>query len=438
MNKKAVRWLYAELPALIDEGIVTPEAADRLRMRYGSAEDESRVPLALVVCSVLGAVLIGLGIILMLAHNWEFMSRPVRTVLSFLPLVIGQALVAFALLRKPNSVAWAEGAGTFLALAIGSSIALIGQTYHLPGDPGAFMLTWLLLGLPIVYVLNASMPAVLYMAGTTAWTAYMQNAHSATIWFYPMAALIVPHLVHAYRRDILGIRSTWLSWAVVVSLCIVTGLALDKSLPGLWIVVYTSLFAVMYLAGAWASENTGRFWRNPYRTVGSSGIVVLAFMFSYEWPWKEIGWRYYRTRYDYENWYAIPDYLLLTALFIAAMLLLARAVQHGNLGVVPLGGAPVLALVAYLIGAGNPDNLLSPLLFNLYVLAAGVGVTANGLRTGHLGIVNGGLAILSGWIIARFFDVDMGFVARGIAFILLGVAFLSTNLVMMRRRRKPA
>ncbi|MBX7258419.1 MAG: DUF2157 domain-containing protein, partial [Candidatus Hydrogenedentes bacterium] len=75
MNKKAVRWLYAELPALIEEGIVTPETADRLRMRYGNADEESRVPLALVVCSVLGAVLIGLGIILVLAHNWDEMSR---------------------------------------------------------------------------------------------------------------------------------------------------------------------------------------------------------------------------------------------------------------------------------------------------------------------------------------------------------------------------
>lgn len=438
MNKKAIRWLYAEVPALIEEGILTQETADRLRMRYGNADEESRAPLALLVCSVLGAVLIGLGIILVLAHNWEFMTRPVRTVLSFAPLLLGQAFAAIALFLKPRSTAWAEGAGAFLALAIGSSIALVGQTYHLPGDPGTFMLTWLLLGLPIVYFLNASVPAVLYMAGVTAWTAYMQSEHATTIWFYPLAALIVPHLAMSYRRSLVGLRATWLSWAVVVSLSIVTGLALDKSMPGLWIVVYTSLFAVMYLAGTWASEKTGRFWRNPYRTVGAAGIVVLAFLFSYEWPWDNIGWRYYRVAFDDGSWRSIPDYLLVTGLFIAAVLLLARTLYRGDRGAVPLGSAPILALIAYLLGAQTPDSLLPPLLFNLYVLAAGIGVTANGLRTGRLGIVNGGLAILSAWIVARFFDVDMGFVARGLAFILLGAAFLATNLVLMRRGRKHA
>ncbi|MBX7259647.1 MAG: DUF2157 domain-containing protein, partial [Candidatus Hydrogenedentes bacterium] len=405
---------------------------------YGNADEESRVPLALVVCSVLGAVLIGLGIILVLAHNWDEMSRSTRTVISFAPLLIGQALAAVALIRKPGSVAWAEGAGAFLALAIGSSIALVGQTYHLPGDLGSFTLTWLLLGLPIVYVLNASVPAIFYMAGTTAWTAYMFSEQATTIWFYPLAALIVPHLVIAYRRSMVGIRATWLSWAVVLSLSIVTGLALDKSMPGLWIVVYMSLFAVMYLSGTWASENSGRFWRNPYRTVGAAGIVVLAFMFSYEWPWDEIGWKYYRTSYDSGSWRAIPDYVLVTSLFILAMLLLVRTLYRGDRGAAPLGAAPVLALIAYLVGAGDPESPIPPLLFNLYVLAAGVGVTANGLRTGHLGIVNGGLAILSGWIIARFVDADMGFVARGLAFITLGSAFLITNLVLMRRRRKQA
>ncbi len=61
-----------------------------------------------------GALLIGAGIILMLAHNWEDLSRPVRAALSFLPLLLAQGLAGWALVRRPESLAWREGTGALL------------------------------------------------------------------------------------------------------------------------------------------------------------------------------------------------------------------------------------------------------------------------------------------------------------------------------------
>jgi uncharacterized membrane protein len=40
-----------------------------------------------VLFSILGAALMGSGIILLLAHNWDQLSRVMRTVISFAPLV---------------------------------------------------------------------------------------------------------------------------------------------------------------------------------------------------------------------------------------------------------------------------------------------------------------------------------------------------------------
>jgi len=78
MNKKGVRWLYGELPQLVEQGVLTSDAAERLRGHYGEAEPLRPARLAVVVFGVFGALLIGAGIILMLAHNWEELSRPVR------------------------------------------------------------------------------------------------------------------------------------------------------------------------------------------------------------------------------------------------------------------------------------------------------------------------------------------------------------------------
>ena len=44
------------------------------------------------------------------------------------------------------------------------------------------------------------------------------------------------------------------------------------------------------------------------------------------------------------------------------------------------------------------------------------------------------LLTVAALIVARFFDSDLNFLLRGLIFIGLGVAFLVTNLVMLRRK----
>jgi hypothetical protein len=39
--------------------------------------------------------------------------------------------------------------------------------------------------------------------------------------------------------------------------------------------------------------------------------------------------------------------------------------------------------------------------------------------------------------IARFFDTELEFVVRGIAFIAIGLGFLVTNLIVFKRRARP-
>ena len=50
----------------------------------------------------------GGGIILLVAHNWDFLTRPVRCAIAFAPLVLSQALAIFVLLRRNESAPWRE------------------------------------------------------------------------------------------------------------------------------------------------------------------------------------------------------------------------------------------------------------------------------------------------------------------------------------------
>jgi len=101
-------------------------------------------------------------------------------------------------------------------------------------------------------------------------------------------------------------------------------------------------------------------------------------------------------------------------------------------------GSPALA-VSFFVGLSVTDtnelSIVAAGAFNLYLFVLGVYTISSGVRRGELGMTNGGMGILALLFIVRFFDSDLGFVVRGIAFILIGSGFLFANLVMARRFR---
>ncbi len=433
MSKRCVQWLYRELPGLVRQGVVSDDTADRLRRHYGDAGGLSGRLLALTICSVLGALLVGSGIILVLAHNWQALSRPVRTVLSLLPLVTAQGAAVWCLATGRRSTPWREGVGLFWSLAIAATIALIGQTYHIPGDTGAFLLTWTLLVLPILYLQSSVSACLIYMAGITAWAGCEQSMGGQALGFWPLLALAVPFIVRTSRQDPASVASALLGWGGALCLCVATGITLEKGLPGLWIIVYSGLFASMYLAGVrWGCAEES-LWLRPLVLVGAGGVAVLALLLSWEWPWDAIGWTHYRTGSRYSEWAALLDYVLAVVLPGAAVVLGAQEFAQGMKVRLIYAVLPVLAVAAYAVTSVCACELPSMLVFNVYLLALGVSTMTIGVRQGRLGVVNAGMAMVTGLIVSRFFDSDLGILARGVAFIVLGVAFLVTNIVLARR-----
>jgi uncharacterized membrane protein len=187
------------LPELVEAQVITPETASQIRDYYHRREGKPANVL-FIVFGILGALLVGLGIILMLAHNWDELPRAARTSLAFLPLVLGQGLGVYVLLRKAASLAWRESAATLLFLAVGASISLVSQIYHITtGNLSSFLFTWMLLVLPLVYLLRSSMVSLLYLSGITWYAAESRGLLdvSSPSWFYWV--LLVGLLPHYYQ-----------------------------------------------------------------------------------------------------------------------------------------------------------------------------------------------------------------------------------------------
>ena len=162
MNKSILK----ELPELIKANLITPETARQIELYYKN-KDEDAPNRIIVILGILGTLLAGLGIVLLIAHNWDEFSNRLKTIIAFLPLIIGQVLCFYTLSKRKDSVLWKECSAVVLFFGVMACISLISQIYHINGSLSDFLLTCLLLTVPLVYIMSSSVVSLLYIAGAT-------------------------------------------------------------------------------------------------------------------------------------------------------------------------------------------------------------------------------------------------------------------------------
>jgi uncharacterized membrane protein len=427
-----IRWLYRELPDLVTQEVISTQSAQRLREHYGEPGARQGTRLIIAAFGVLGAVLVGSGIILLLAHNWESLSRPLRAGLSFAPLAIGQGVAAWVIARRKRSAAWREGSGAFLWLAVGSSIALVAQTYHIYGDLERFLLTWALLGLLIAYFLDAILPALFTLASLAWWQALTVSHGGEGLLFWPLAAALAPHFWNVARRDRYGLRASLSLWAIPICLAVATASGLHRSAPEVLAAASGSFLASLYLAGALWFDEAPTTWQRPLRNLAALGFAGLALLLSYRWSWEELLHGSGEALAS-ESVGSLGVVILWIAAWLALVVTHLRAHRRD---VLPIGALPLAIAAGIAVANAGGGATASAVLFNLYVLTVGVITVRSGAARRRLGELNGGMILIGALILSRFFDSDVGFIARGVAFIAVGTAFLAVNVRMLRRSQR--
>ena len=436
MGRLSIRWLLGELPTLEAEGVIDADAAERLRAHYAEKTSGSGRRLVVAIFAVFGALLIGGGVILLLAHNWEAFGRGTRAAIALVPLLASQVLVGWVLIKKGDSTAWREGSATFLALTVATAIALVDQTYNTGGDLESFLWRWSLLLAPLPWLLNSTAVAMLFLAALTWWAGAAKVEGSQILVMWPLAAAVVPHLIQILRSERRGLRAANLQWAIALFVCVAAGLGLENRVPGLWIVVYVGLFALMITLGAVNRRGEDGLWRRPLEVVGIAGSIVMWLILSFDEPWRHIGWKHIHTTEKFHQVSSWLDVVLAVGLPLAAIAAMAFLLDRDRHRLYLLWGlsVPLVAVVWPLTAATN-SRWIGAVSFTLLLLIVGIATIAEGVRRQNLGTVNLGMLVVALLVVVRFFDSGFGFILRGFAFILVGIGFLVANIVLSRSLR---
>jgi uncharacterized membrane protein len=418
-----------DLPELVAANVITEETAQRIRAFYQQKEEHAPNRLV-IVFGILGALLVGLGIILIIAHNWDILSKVPKLGIALLPLLIGQVVCGFVLLRKSDSTAWREGAATFLFLAIAASISIVSQVYNIEGTLYGFLFLWMIVALPVIYVMRSSLASLLYMVGITWYVcdlSYFQYSDTIAWWYWLLLALVLPRYYILYKERIQSNFFAFHSWFIALSVTVVLGM-FSGMLRELTLAVYINVFCVFILIGQIEKIRERRLISNGFLVTGSLGLISLLLFMSFEWFWTEV---FNDSVYRVALQHAYPYWVTFA---MAVMLLIVLGVRQSFTSINAKSYAFAVVLILMLVSYQLP--LLARVLDNILLFAFGVFTIRDGARQNKLSLLNYGLLILTALIICRFFDLDMSFVARGLLFVLVGAGFFIANIWMVKKRKQ--
>ncbi|MDA2935178.1 DUF2157 domain-containing protein [Acidobacteria bacterium AH-259-D05] len=135
----------------LKEGTITQEQAEQMRADLSLYREEWSSHRRIVALSTIGAVLLGLGVLLFVASNWSAIPNLIKTLL-----LLGSTFAAYYagylfVYQKQNFPRVGASLLFLGALLFGASVFLIAQIYHVNANAHTLVLIWLVGVLPAVY-----------------------------------------------------------------------------------------------------------------------------------------------------------------------------------------------------------------------------------------------------------------------------------------------
>lgn len=432
------RWLAEQLPAWEREGIVTTDGARKLRERYAA---EPQGGLAQMVVGAVGALLIGTGLIAVLAFNWDDFPRWVRLVLALGPLAVTQAVSWWVLGRGESAKPWQrEAAALVQTLAVGAAMALVSQIYNLPGKWTDLVFWWCVVSVPLAWVLRSQAVAIAYLLGIALWTvtqAFEQANYSGVIgstdvrlWFPVLLAGIPPLWPGPELRDrpapgsrLVLAASTLIGLLAVAACATVRPAHMFPSFSGFPWLAMLSVAAVLLFPldrGGIAEPLS----RKPQVVLGGGVLVVMALIFTFEDPARDLA---------KGVGFALPlGWCWLLLLVVAGFAILAF--RQGRFAVLAVAALSLVPVVAAPLSADDTSGWPVAITYSLVLLATAIALIALEFL-GRQGAARIGAALIALLVILRMADADVSLLIKGLAFIVIGSGFLAFNAYITRRRR---
>lgn len=437
LSGNRLKWLENEVTAWQNEGIINQVQAKTILTRYAESRreaDAERGEKLVTVLAVLGALLLGIGVIIFFAANWQAMPKWLKVSLIFGGVITSYGTGYYLTFIRQNHPRVGRALIFLGSVLYGAGIWLIAQVFHISSHYPNGVLLWVLGIFPLIPLcrsLSVLIEASLLLA---LWTVLEQTGfENINLVYLPLAAVM---LFAGYKLNsavAAGVTLTGtVAWAALANT-----VSFDRTGQA---VIYTLfLTAVLglfiYAIGCLHKlQESLSDMRMPYQVTGLLTALGSLFLLSF----KLFG-RFYGDATGASNstffLTAFPGLILSV---IAAVLYIAvkkgfdrGGAQVGSLLVIVSLLAGTLAFTVHLL-----DGAVFLAVINILLFFIIVAVIILGYFSREPVLVNVGLGFFVFDVVARYFDFFWDMLPKSAFFIAGGLLLLVGGTLLERNRRK--
>jgi uncharacterized membrane protein len=429
---KEIRWLWSESKGWVERGLISEEQAGRIRGLY--PEPRGGLPWAMIIFSGLGAVIAGLGIILLFAYNWKEMHRFSKLAVIFVGLIGLQAGGLGVYLRNERYRQFGEALSLLGTMMFGAGIWLIAQIYHIDEHfPNGFLI-WGLGALALAWALPSIAQGLLAVVLLSIWACTESWGFDQAVHWSPLVVLVGGGALAWQRRSLLllGVTLLGLGFGLAANVSVLHGgftlrMLVDcaaayvavgllvrgtKEFPEsspLWSFFGWVAFLICLYLLTFSGITDELLGIAPYQTNQTVPIQGMIYMWGLLamalglWGW--VAWRETTRKEKVLR----PEHWLLPLTCVLCQVIAGLHYTEGKWWVAGAFNLVFLAIAAAWIARGCRQGVVAPLVLGSVLLIA--------LTT------------------ARFFDLFDSLAMRGVAFLLVG-AVLATEGFFFRKAHK--
>lgn len=430
MMKKNIKWLRAEIDLWLSEGLIGPDQAETLRRRY-QRPDQGPAWGRMIFFSI-GAVLFGLGVILLFAYNWERMHKFAK-----LAAIVAALLAAHGTgfwLRQSAGRYRSAGEGLHLTgtMLFGAGIWLVAQIYHINEHyPNAFYI-WGFGAMIMAWALPSISHAILATLLLVLW-----NGCEALDFKNPH--LLSPFIILAGLVPLAWVQRSRVLLAATVGAFM---LMLAFSVAGVdgelaFLLVFFS-GCILTAAGVLVHRRGGFPGSGPILSVvGYSVYLITLFILSFFHHGKGL------FTVDFDKF---PAGIYFFSFSLAAMAMLIWAIgagsrrlenQPANFRIDACGVLITLLLVVLnTLGVLGLRGWTGAGLFNMAFLFHSIILITAGCKNLDIKSTTAGCLMVAGISLARYTDLFVSLLARSAVFLFMGAALFAVGLYYSRTKKQ--
>lgn len=428
--KKHIKWLLGEIDLWVNEGIIEPQQAAALRGRYPAPAEG--VAWSRIIFFSIGAVLIGLGVILLIAYNWQQMPKFVKLGAILAALIVAHG--AGYWFRRPASRHPTAGEGLHLlgTMLFGAGIWLVAQIYHIEEHyPNAFLI-WGIGALALAWALPSMAQGIIAVLLLVLWNGFEVFDFKNPQPLSPVLILfgVLPLAWLNRGRVLAAICMIGYLFTLFITLADIAGdlAALVIFFNGCMLIaagllvrrrggfpqaspVFSFLGFSVYIAALFilSFHHRGRgMWSIHFDRFPDS-LLFFGFALGVVCFWAWAIWPLSRRQPPYKERFRREYY----GVFIAFILIFLN-----TLGVIQLGGWPGMVV------------------FNTLFLYQAIMMISSGCRDLNLKMTATGCVLFAAITFARYTDLFVSLLARSLVFFIAGAALFSVGIYYSKTRKQ--